>query len=59
MGRVHAIVTRCVAAARLSPDVSGIKLVFRIPPERPTPNFPSSWNVTPTDSLSVVGYECR
>jgi hypothetical protein len=25
---------------RLSSDVSEIKLVFRIPPSRPTPNFP-------------------
>jgi putative SOS response-associated peptidase YedK len=43
--------------ARLSSDVSEIKLVFRIPPERPTPNFPPSWNVAPTDSLPVVRYE--
>jgi hypothetical protein len=35
--------------ARLSSDVSEIKLVFSIPPERPTPNFPPSWNVAPTD----------
>jgi hypothetical protein len=25
--------------ARLSSDVSEIKIAFRIPPERPTPNF--------------------
>jgi hypothetical protein len=37
--------------ARLSSDVSEIKVAFRIPPERPTPNFPPSWNVAPTDSL--------
>ena len=43
--------------ARLSSDVSEIKLVFRIPPERPTPNFPPSWNVAPTDTLPVVRYE--
>src|SRR3974390_289281 len=43
--------------ARLSSDVSEIKLVFGIPPERPTPNFPSSWNVAPTDSLPVVRYD--
>jgi len=42
---------------RLSSDVSEIKLVFSIPPERPTPNFPPSWNVAPTDSLPVVRYE--
>jgi putative SOS response-associated peptidase YedK len=40
--------------ARLSSDVSEIKLVFSIPPERPTPNFPPSWNAAPTDTLPVV-----
>src|SRR6201993_5597093 len=40
--------------ARLSSDVSEIKLVFGIPPERPTPNYPPSWNVAPTDQLPVV-----
>jgi putative SOS response-associated peptidase YedK len=43
--------------ARLSSDVSEIKLVFQIPPERPIPNFPPSWNVAPTDSLPVVRYD--
>jgi len=42
---------------RLSSDVSEIKLVFSIPPERPTPNFPPSWNVAPTDTLPVVRYD--
>ena len=41
---------------RLSSDVSEIKLVFSIPPDRPPPNFPPSWNVAPTDSLPVVRY---
>ena len=45
--------------ARLSSDVSEIKLVFRIPPERPTPNFPPNWNVAPTDSLPVVRYDTK
>jgi putative SOS response-associated peptidase YedK len=45
--------------ARLSSDVSEIRLVFRIPPERPIPNFPPSWNVAPTDSLPVVRYDMR
>src|ERR1700738_902509 len=40
--------------ARLSSDVSEIKIAFGIPPERPSPNFPPSWNVAPTDSLPVV-----
>src|SRR3974390_3763012 len=42
--------------ARLSSDVSEIKVAFRIPPERPSPNFAASWNVAPTDPLPVVGY---
>ena len=44
---------------RLSSDVSEIRLVFRIPPERPIPNFPPSWNVAPTDSLPVVRYDAK
>src|SRR6516162_8634222 len=42
---------------RLSSDVSEIKLVFSIPSHRPTPNFPPSWNVAPTDPLPVVRYD--
>ena len=45
--------------ARLSSDVSEIKLVFSIPPHRPTPNFPPSWNVAPTDQLPVVRYDTK
>jgi putative SOS response-associated peptidase YedK len=45
--------------ARLSSDVSEIKIAFGIPPERPTPNFPPSWNVAPTDSLPVVRYDLK
>jgi hypothetical protein len=45
--------------ARLSSDVSEIKLVFSIPPHRPSPNFPPSWNVAPTDSLPVAGYDSK
>src|SRR5438874_707730 len=44
---------------RLSSDVSEIKLVFSIPPHRPTPNFPPSWNVAPTDSLPVVRCDAK
>src|SRR5437899_3791697 len=44
---------------RLSSDVSEIKLVFSIPPHRPTPNFPPSWNVAPTDSLPVVRHDTK
>ena len=45
--------------ARLSSDVSEIKLVFSIPPDRPTPNFPPSWNVAPTDPLPVVRFDAK
>jgi putative SOS response-associated peptidase YedK len=44
---------------RLSSDVSEIKLVFSIPPHRPTPNFAASWNVAPTDPLPVVRFDSR
>jgi putative SOS response-associated peptidase YedK len=42
--------------AKLETDVSEIKIAFRIAPEYPSPNFPPSWNVAPTDSLPVVRY---
>jgi putative SOS response-associated peptidase YedK len=45
--------------ARLSSDVSEIKLVFSIPPHRPTPNIAPSWNVPPTDPLPVVRYDAK
>jgi putative SOS response-associated peptidase YedK len=45
--------------ARLSSDVSEIKLIFSIPPDRPTANFPPSWNVAPTDTLPVVRYDTK
>ena len=45
--------------ARLSSDVSEIKLVFSIPPERPAPNIAASWNVAPTDPLPIVRYDAK
>src|SRR5215471_18131925 len=44
---------------RLSSDVSEIRIAFRIPPERPIPNFPPSWNTAPTDSLPVVRFDAK
>ena len=44
---------------RLSTDVSEIKLVFSIPPERPAPNLPPSWNVAPTDPLPIVRRDAK
>jgi putative SOS response-associated peptidase YedK len=32
---------------------------LRIPPERPLPNVPPSWNVAPTDTLPVVRYDAK
>jgi putative SOS response-associated peptidase YedK len=39
--------------------VSEIRIAFRIPPERPIPNFPPSWNAAPTDSLPVVRFDAK
>ena len=44
---------------RLSSDVSEIKVTFSIPPHRPTPNFPPSWNVAPTDPLPAIRYDTK
>jgi putative SOS response-associated peptidase YedK len=45
--------------ARLSSDVSEIKLVFSIAPERPTPNIPANWNAAPTEDLPVIRYDAK
>src|SRR5437016_5228119 len=45
--------------AKLETDVSEIKLVFRVPPEYPTPNFAPSWNVAPTDNLPIIRYDAK
>jgi putative SOS response-associated peptidase YedK len=54
-----AILSVMCGRVRLSSDVSEIKLVFGVPPERPAPNFAASWNVAPTDPLPVVRYEAK
>src|SRR6266568_1310343 len=43
--------------AKLETDVSEIRIAFRIPPDYPTPNFPPSWNVAPTDNLPIVRFD--
>ena len=48
-----AMLARMCGRVRLSSDVSEIKLVFAVPPDRPTPNIAPSWNVAPTDPLPV------
>jgi putative SOS response-associated peptidase YedK len=45
--------------AKLATDFSEIRIAFRIPPERPAPNFAPSWNVAPTDSLPIVRYDAK
>src|SRR5246500_1843661 len=45
--------------ACLSSDVSEIKRLLSIPPDRPTPNIAHSWNVAPTDPLPVVRYDTK
>jgi len=55
----YTIFARMCGRVRLSSDVSEIKLVFSIPPHRPTPNFPPSWNVAPTDPVPVVRYDAK
>jgi putative SOS response-associated peptidase YedK len=48
-----------VGRARLSSDVSEIKIRFSIPPGRPSPNFAPSWNVAPTDPLPIVRFDAE
>ncbi len=57
-GRSCYVLDMC-GRARLSSDVSEIKIAFGIPPERPAPNFARSWNVAPTDPLPVVRYDAK
>jgi putative SOS response-associated peptidase YedK len=40
--------------ARISSDVSEIRIAFSIPPHRPAPNLPATWNLAPTDQAAVV-----
>jgi putative SOS response-associated peptidase YedK len=55
----HRYVRTICGCAYLSSDVSEIKLVFSIPPHRPTPNTAPSWNVAPTDPVPIVRYDPR
>ncbi len=43
--------------AKLETDVSELKILFRIPPEYPTPNFAPNWNIAPTQSHPIVRYD--
>ena len=45
--------------ARLSTDFSQIKIAFRIPPDRPTPNFAPTYNLAPTDPIPIVRYDAQ
>ena len=45
--------------ARLSSDVSEIRIRVSIPPGQPSPNFAPSWNVAPTDPLPVVRFDAE
>jgi putative SOS response-associated peptidase YedK len=45
--------------ARLSTDFSQIKIAFRIPPGRPTPNFAPTYNLAPTDPIPIVRFDAQ
>jgi putative SOS response-associated peptidase YedK len=45
--------------ARLSTDISEIKIRFRVPEHRPTPNFPVRWNAAPTQDLPIVRFDAE
>ena len=45
--------------ARISSDVSEIKIAFSIPPHRPTSNLPATWNLAPTDQAAVVRLDTK
>ena len=45
--------------ARISSDVSEIKIAFSIPPHRPAPNLPATWNLAPTDQAAVVHFDTK
>jgi putative SOS response-associated peptidase YedK len=45
--------------ARISSDVSEIRIAFRVPPYRPTPNLPATWNLAPTDPAAIVHLDTK
>ena len=51
-----AVVTAWSFAAR--PAMSEIKLVFSIPPHRPTPNFAPNWNAVPPAAARLPRGAC-
>lgn len=59
MRAAGAILATMCGRVRLSSDISEIKLVFSIPPERPMPNIAPGWNVAPTDPLPVIRYDSK
>jgi hypothetical protein len=45
--------------AHLSTDFGQIKIAFRIPPQRPTPNFAPNYNLAPADPIPIVRYDAK
>lgn len=39
---------------RINVDFSELKIAFRLPPDRPLPNFNPTWNLAPTDPIPIV-----
>src|SRR5229473_2633069 len=50
---------RCAAGLASQRIFSQIRIAFRIPPERPTPNFAPTYNLAPTDPIPIVRYDAK